>query len=45
VESRDTVRLKELATACAADYVVVPWRAKDALFADGDFSVISFRDE
>jgi len=45
MEARDTVRLRELARACTADFVVVPWRADGALYVDDEFSVISFRNE
>ncbi len=45
MEARDTARLRELARACTADFVVVPWRADGALYVDDDFSVIAFRNE
>jgi hypothetical protein len=45
MEARDTARLRELARACSADFVVVPWRADGALYVDDDFSVISFGNE
>jgi hypothetical protein len=45
MEAKDTVRLRELAKACSADFVVVPWRADRALYVDDDFSVIAFRNE
>jgi hypothetical protein len=45
MEARDMARLRELARARAADFVVVPWRAEGALYVDDDFSVISVRND
>jgi hypothetical protein len=41
MEAKDTARLRELARASSADFVVVPWRAEGALYVDDDFSVLS----
>jgi hypothetical protein len=40
IATRDTERVKELARSYRADFAVVPWPARDAVYADDAFSVV-----